>query len=215
MALTATTYDRRYYEEHKAADLDYLVYGDWQQRYGRWLVDALELRDRVVLDVGCACGSIANGIREAGALYVAGVDLSEHMIGLGREQFPGVALHTCDAVNLHVFGAGMFDCVHSAQSAEHWRPELVRAILGELRRETRPGGWLVMALDTPELYERQGRSILNEDPTHVCVRSLDWWEERLQGADWVRQLPTRLTARPDYVEHFKANDWDLLLARAV
>lgn len=215
MKLTSTAFDRRYYEEHKAAGLDYAVYGEWQRLYGRWLVDGLGLRERVVLDVGCACGAIAHGIKEAGALYVAGVDLSEHMIALGRQQFPGVHLHTCDAVNLHVFGDCVFDSVHAAQSPEHWRPELVPAILRELRRVTRPDGYFVAALDTPELYLRQGRSILNEDPTHVCVRSLDWWKAGLQAAGWLPVPIDRLTARADYVQHFKANDWDLLLARAV
>ena len=31
----------------------------------------------------------------------------------------------CDAVNLHLFGDGSWDAVHTAQVAEHWRPELV------------------------------------------------------------------------------------------
>jgi hypothetical protein len=57
--LTATSYHVDYYEQHKQAGLDYLGHGEWQERYGRWLVDSLGLKGRTVLDVGCACGSIA------------------------------------------------------------------------------------------------------------------------------------------------------------
>ena len=121
--LRSTSYGEGYYREHKLAGLDYLGFGDWQREYGRWLVGALGLGGRLVLDVGCACGSIVRGLAEAGAA-AQGVDLSEHMVRLGREKWPDMAplLHVCDAVNLHLFADGSWDAVHTAQVAEHWKP---------------------------------------------------------------------------------------------
>jgi hypothetical protein len=66
--LRATGYTESYYLEHKHAGLDYLAFGDWQQQYGRWIVDVLGWREKRVLDVGCACGAIACGLADAGAL---------------------------------------------------------------------------------------------------------------------------------------------------
>ena len=92
--LSARAYDEHYYEEHKLAGLDYLGFGLWQQEYGRWLVDSLQLKGQRVLDVGCACGSILRGLRQAGAM-AQGIDLSEHMVQLGRHSGP--IWHRCSA----------------------------------------------------------------------------------------------------------------------
>ena len=111
-----------------------------------------------VLDVGCACGAVLRGLGDAGAI-VQGVDLSEYMIQLGREKWPDMAplLKVADAVNLHSFEDGHWDAIHTAQVAEHWRPELVPLVLRELHRVTASGGLLFCALDTEELFARQGR----------------------------------------------------------
>jgi hypothetical protein len=56
--LTATAYSEAYYREHKHAGLDYLTYGEWQRQYGRWFVESLSLKQKRLLDLGCACGSL-------------------------------------------------------------------------------------------------------------------------------------------------------------
>lgn len=211
--LTATSFDRQYYEEHKATGLDYLGHGDWQLHYGRWLTDVLPWRDRRVLDVGCACGSIAQGLRMAGIL-ACGIDCNNHAIGLGREAFPDLPLWVCDTVNLHLFADASLDGIHSNQAAEHFRPDLVPFILREWRRVLRPGGLIFTVLDTTELYERQNRQLAGEDPTHTCVRPLAWWHTAL--ADAGLELVTDVWLAPlaahaeSYLRHY---DWDLWMAR--
>lgn len=187
MNLTVPHYGREYYDEHRAQGLDYLGHGTWQEDYGRWLAESLELPEGLeTLDVGCACGSIAEGLAKAG-LTVDGVDLSEHMVALGRGKFRRVRrLTVCDAVNLWPYADASFDFLHSAQVAEHWRPEHVPLILRELRRVARPGALFFCALDTEELFARHGRAAGSpgEDPTHVCIRPLTWWHEQLAAAGW-------------------------------
>ncbi|MGE5191918.1 MAG: methyltransferase domain-containing protein, partial [Deltaproteobacteria bacterium] len=213
--LSATAYDWRYYDEHKRAGLDYLGFGSWQEEYGRWLVESLGWQGNHIVDVGCACGSIARGLQQAGAV-VQGVDLCEHMIQLGREKWPDMrgSLFICDAVNLHLFGDQSYDGLHSAQSAEHWKPELVPFVLAELARVTRPGGLFFCALDTEELFARQGRTIENEDPTHVCVRPMAWWHERLAAAGWQvcsSEFEGVLRGHPQ--TFLTRYDWDWFIAR--
>jgi 2-polyprenyl-3-methyl-5-hydroxy-6-metoxy-1,4-benzoquinol methylase len=213
--LRATGYTESYYLEHKLAGVDYLSFGEWQQQYGRWLVDSFGLKEKRVLDVGCACGSILRGLAQAGAI-AEGVDLCEAMVRRGREEWPDMAnvLHVCDAVNLHLLADGAFDWVHTAQVAEHWKPQLVPFTLRELARVTVPGGLLFCALDTEELFARQGRHMQHEDPTHVCIRPLRWWHEQLAEAGW--QLCTddyepRLRAHPE--TFLTRYDWDWFVAR--
>jgi len=113
--LTARNFHVEYYEEHRRAGLDYLGHGEWQEHYGRWLVEVFGLRDHDVLDGGCAAGSIAYGFQKAGA-RAHGVDLNNHTIALGKLKFP-VPLYVCDIVNLHLFGDNSFALVHTNHSA--------------------------------------------------------------------------------------------------
>ena len=183
--LRSRSFHKEYYVEHKAAGLDYLGFGDWQQRYGRWLAQSFGWVGQRVLDVGCACGSILRGLGEAGVV-VQGVDVNEYMIQLGRQQWPDMAplLYVCDAVNLHLLRGRRVGRHPFRQVAEHWKPELVPFILRELHRVVRPGGIMFCALDTTELFARQGRTMDREDPTHVCVRPIAWWHEQLAASGW-------------------------------
>ena len=210
--LRAVNFHREYYEEHKAAGLDYLGHGKWQVDYGRWVVGALGWAGGDVLDVGCACGSVALGLQKAGC-RPHGVDLNNHMVSLGRTHFPTIPLYVCDAVNLHLFGAESFVGVHHNQVAEHWREELVPFILAELFRVLKPGGSVLGVFDTPELFARQNRTAEAEDPTNRCVRSLDWWRERYAAAGFVPapDLEAALKSHPG--SYLRWYDWDWLAVR--
>ena len=213
--LTATGYDRQYYEEHKRTGLDYLTFGDWQREYGRWLVESLNLRGRRVLDAGCACGAILLGLMEAGA-DAEGFDLSDYMIQLGRRKWPHMAsrLHVADAADLSRFDNDAFDAIHSSQVAEHWPAESVPKILSELARITSPDGLFFCALDTEELFARQGRSGDTEDPTHICIRPRAWWIEQLNANVWrdaTSDYEPVLKSHPQ--SYLKRYDWDWWVGR--
>jgi SAM-dependent methyltransferase len=220
--LSTRAFAATYYEEHRAAGLDYLGHGEWQQNYAVWLADVFGWRGRPVLDVGCACGSIAKGFLDAG-VDIAAIDVSEDMVGRGRATWQGLAprLHVCDAVNLHLFGDGAFAGLHSAQVAEHWKPALVPHILQEAARVLQPGGLFFCCMDTAELYERQSRKAELEDPTHYCIRPLDWWREAFGAAgfrDRTAEFLPRLLAHPRSMLAGSTSgsrakyDWDFLVA---
>jgi SAM-dependent methyltransferase len=208
--LTSTLYNRQYYEEHRRTGLDYLTYGDWQRDYGRWFMESLNLRGRRVLDVGCACGSILRGLIEAGA-DAEGIDLSDYMIELGRRKWPDLSrrLHVADAADLSRFAKNRWDAIHSSQVAEHWLPDAVPTILKELARITVPQGVFFCALDTEELFARQGRTPDTEDPTHICIRPRAWWIEQLAQAGWqdaTAEFEPVLRSHP--LSYLRRYDWD-------
>lgn len=214
-SLRSEAYDKRYYEEHCAAGLDYAVSGGWQEEYGRWFIESLGLRGKSGLDLGCACGAILRGLGKAGGV-VCGCDLSEHMINIGRQRWPDMAplLHVCDACNMHLWRDATFDFIHCAQVAEHWRPHLVPAILSECNRILKPGGIMFCCMDTEELYARQHRSAATEDPTHYCIRSQQWWGHRFSIAHLDQNLVTKglsdaMNAYPD--SFTRRYDWDWLI----
>lgn len=212
--LRSKVFDVDYYEEHKQAGLDYLGHGDWQKRYGRWFVESLGLHNHPVLDVGCACGSLVRGFGEAGC-FVSGVDVNEHMIMLGKVKWPDMSriIHVCDAINLHLYADNTFQCIHSAQVAEHWRPEYVPLILRELFRVTKPGGSFFCCVDTVEQYARQNRTLATEDPTHTCVKPMSFWHENLKKNGWLVATDIAKLAFAKHPDNFlKMYDWDWFYA---
>jgi ubiquinone/menaquinone biosynthesis C-methylase UbiE len=218
--LQSKAFDERFYTEHAKWGIDFAVYGQWQQQYGRWIVDALQLQGKRVLDVGCACGSIALGLLEAGA-DVTGVDLSEYMIQLGRERFPALRtrLHICDAVNLHIVNDESFDFIHIQQVAEHWQPLLVIPTLHELYRVTVPGGLLLSFHATLEEYIRRGRIQSmsqrweHDDPTHVSLREADYWTKMLFQTRWAVAPALRGQLENHPLSMLEKEQWDYEIAR--
>ncbi len=208
-------FDRQYFEERQRAGLDYLAFGEWQRDYGRWLVDSLNFRGRRLLDVGCACGAILRGLGAAGAV-VEGVDLSEHMIELGRQKWPDQAplMHVANAADLNRYGTASWHGLHCAQVAEYWPAEAVPAILRELARITVPGGLFFCALDTTDLFARQGRRMASEEPSRVCLQPREWWNEQLSSAGWhdcSTEFEPALNSHP--LGFFQRYDWDWFVAR--
>jgi SAM-dependent methyltransferase len=203
-----------YYTRNRAKGLDLLSFGEWQVRYGRWLVGVLGLRGKRVLDIGCACGSMLRGLWQAGA-DIDGIDCGEFLIKLGREQWPemGGRLRVCDAVNLHSVADDTYDWLHSCVVAEHWKPQLVPHILAELRRVVKPGGNFYCAYESDGGAMADGRDPAAE-PTHICVRPAAWWEGALREAGW--QVASTEWARPlheDALSFFHEYDWAWFVAR--
>lgn len=196
-------FDANYYESNKQKGLDFLAYGDWQKIYGKWIVESLELKAKNILDVGCSCGANAAGMAMAGA-YVSGIDLSQHMINLGRQKWENFPLYVCDAANIHLWYDNTFDLVHSLQVWEYFRPDQIPIILKELYRVGRK--YLFSVLDTKDLYKRHNRT--NFD--NLNLQTLDWWKEQVVDAGW--QLVGSTILEQHQLGYFKKYNWDYILA---
>ena len=207
-------YGVEYYTRIKAQGLDLLEYGDWQERYGKWLVDALALRGQLVLDVGCACGSMLRGLLRAGAL-IDGIDFSEVFVEMGRNKWPELQdrLFICDAINLHLIPDAAYDWLHSSVVAEHWKPGLVPFILAELLRVVKPGGSFYCAYESTLGAMADGRDPADE-LTHVCLKPPAWWENHLRNTGWQitsAEWERPLRSHPD--SFFKEYTWAWFVAR--
>jgi len=182
--LTSLTYDQAYYEQHKAAGLDYLWHDFWQKSYARMVSEATLQATYVkpfVVDFGCACGSILAGFRETG-LYerILGIDVSEFMVDLGRKHFAlgdSICAGSCAEIRLPRESVSL---VHSMQVMEHIHEREITAILAEFLRILRPGGRAFLVLDA--IKNGESAEIYQYDPTHLNIQPTLYWSTMFEKA---------------------------------
>ncbi len=181
--LSARSYDDQYYREHADAGLDFLKYDHWQKSYAAMVTEATlqsTYPKPFVVDAGCACGSILKGFKDT-AVYarVLGVDLSDHMIALGRRRFRYTESELCaGSIASLPAESGSVSLLHSAQVLEHIADELTDAILDEFARVLRIGGRAFLCLDA--VREGETREMYMGDPTHVNIQPVLYWTQKLQ-----------------------------------
>jgi ubiquinone/menaquinone biosynthesis C-methylase UbiE len=112
------------------------------EKRARYLAERVPPPARV-LDVGCGTGVLAG--RLAGLGYeVVGVDPSGGMLGVMRENFPGVGAVQGSGTELP-FAAGEFDLALTVATLHHTAaPGDVERTLGEMARVVRSGGHVLV-----------------------------------------------------------------------
>jgi ubiquinone/menaquinone biosynthesis C-methylase UbiE len=133
-----------------------------------------------IFDAGCACGSILSGFKKTGTYArIMGMDLSDHMVELGRERFglsPGEIVS--GSITQIPLDAGSVSLVHSAQVLEHIPDNLTDAILDEFARILRPGGRAFLCLDA--IRHGETKEMYMGDPTHFNIQPVMYWTRKLQ-----------------------------------
>jgi 2-polyprenyl-3-methyl-5-hydroxy-6-metoxy-1,4-benzoquinol methylase len=107
-----------------------------------------ELAGRRVLDLGCGAGQLAHHLATNGAAEVIGIDVSERMLALAREQWPHPRVtYRREALEAATFPPGRFDLVVSSL-AFHYVDDY-RGLLARIARWLAPGGVLVYSIEHP------------------------------------------------------------------
>jgi ubiquinone/menaquinone biosynthesis C-methylase UbiE len=104
------------------------------------------LRDRVILDVGCATGRLLERLAAAGARKLAGADLAPRILDEVRRKLArfdlDLELKSADAESRLPWPDGTFDVVAATGVIHHFCAP--GAALGEMQRVLRPNGVLVI-----------------------------------------------------------------------
>jgi len=183
IGLKSLEYNEDYYEEHKEAGLDYLGHGYWQESYATMVTEATlqSTYDRpTFFDGGCACGSILTGFKKTGVFTsVSGVDLSDHMVQLGRKHFKLTDREIISGSIADIpLESASISLVHSAQVLEHIPNELTDAILDEFARILQPGGRAFICLDA--IRHGENKEMYMGDPTHFNIQPVMYWTKKFQ-----------------------------------
>jgi len=182
--LRSLEYDEKYYKEHAEAGLDYLGHGFWQESYGLMVAevtDQASYEEPLLVDAGCACGSILNGFRKTGVFNrVVGIDLSQYMVELGRRHFgfSDRELIAGSITDIPLPRASV-SLLHAAQVLEHIPKALTDDIIDEFSRVLRIGGRAFICLDA--IRRDETKEMYLGDPTHVNIQPINYWTEKLQS----------------------------------
>ncbi|MCI3224616.1 class I SAM-dependent methyltransferase [Streptomyces sp. NP-1717] len=128
--------------------------------------------DGRVADLGCGPGYITAYLGELG-LTAFGVDASPVMIGLARQEYPGLRFDVGSMTALDI-ADGVLGGVLSRWSVIHTPPPELPVILREFHRVLAPGGHLLIgfsATDDP--------SVLTQVFDHAVAPAYRWWPDHL------------------------------------
>ncbi len=187
-SLKSKVYNEDYFVEHAESGVGYLVFGEWHKAYARMITTATlqnTYTSPFMIEVGCACGAQLMGFKATAAYDgVFGIDMSEHMVNLGKKHFgySEAEIMAGTATKMSI-ADGRASLVHSGQVLEHIPHEDVPALLAEFHRVLRPGGRTFHNLaarkygDPPDIH--------TSDPTHVNVNSALYWNEKFSEAGFI------------------------------
>jgi SAM-dependent methyltransferase len=133
-----------------------------------------------VADLGCGPGQIAAYLRQRG-LDVIGVDLSEAMVEVGKQTFPGVEFCTGDMLALDVPSSSWAGIV-AFYAIVHLSPEEVPIAARELHRVLAPGGSLLISFHVGEERVRLEEWYGQKVDLEWIFFSEKWVEEELVRA---------------------------------
>lgn len=123
------------------------------------------IKDKKVLEVGCALGGFAQVLYEKGASVTAS-DTSAFIIEKAKKLNPKIKFFVCDIEKNIKSTDNEFDIIFSLEVMEHLANP--QKALRNLKRKLKPGGVLIFT--TPYLTKRT-----TSDPTHISVKQPEAW----------------------------------------
>ena len=129
-----------------------------------------------VLDWGCAKGFFVQRLAERG-LNGNGVDVSEYAISKAVDWVRDHRLWVINSPRT-VFASKSFDVISSFETLEHISEDDVPDTIAEFKRLCRRYFFGTIFLKGMEC----------DDPTHICVKSRQWWDARFEDHGFQRKM---------------------------
>ncbi len=98
------------------------------------LIDAFDIKGKIVLDIGTGTGAWASKFYKNGARKVTGIDFSQKMLKEAKKNHPEIEFELNDAKNLIGIADNTFDIVTSSFVLHGTKRDIREQILAEMRR---------------------------------------------------------------------------------
>lgn len=188
----------------------------WVNRWLQCFIEAVPVKGKRVLDMGCGVGGMVAGFLTWGA-DAFGIDLSDYAIGKGISEceFLSERLFQGSCHDLSKFPDLAFDIVYSNQVFEHIPEQYIDQMIHEIWRVTKWGGIGWFAFQMPE----EGRRGENDpDETHITMHPRWWWEKKFLDRGFnidssIDRRMRRVRTGPDSYSYFEYYQWATLVVR--
>lgn len=124
------------------------------------------------IDVGCAKGFLVRHLRRRG-FDAWGVDISQYAIDSAGEIANWLRLYDLTSDRPSFFGNDSFNFAVCFETMEHIPEPHVDRALTNILNLVKPGSQIVFTICTDK------QPGWDSDPTHVTIRSREWWDARL------------------------------------
>jgi 2-polyprenyl-3-methyl-5-hydroxy-6-metoxy-1,4-benzoquinol methylase len=164
------------------------------------IVSNLEIKDKTVLDVGCASGALLQALRSSGPRELIGVDSAEYPVSFGKANY-NLDLR-CETIESADLADEYFDLITMIDVIEH--VEDLKAFLSNVRRILKPAGAVFVSTPNYDSYylARDDWSCLYQDFEHLQYFSKQSLSSLFSGFGmemvkcWNNSLPFRLREYP-------------------
>ncbi len=139
-----------WYDQNAAQYAKYLHEDEGKYHFGlekpAMYAELPDLGGKSVLSLGCGPGADSAYLQSIGATRSVGIDVSEKLVDIARDEHPECEFHIMDMEQLD-FDDNAFDLVYSSL-AMHYLPDW-QSVLSESYRVLKPGGVLLFSVGHP------------------------------------------------------------------
>jgi len=180
MKITKDFYNQDYFEgKNKVAYDSYAKAGGLLITFANWTNELF--KPDSVLDVGCAYGFVVKRFQELG-VPATGVEYSPYAVSRAVTQ----EIIEGDVRDLSRFKKNSFDLVMGTELLEHIpENDLIKAVKEMYRVSKRFVFLLICTAGSDHIESRDGKG----DPSHITMKTRDWWESLFHRLDLKRDLP--------------------------
>ena len=160
---------------------------DWNDKLVIHLQEAFGIKDKTILDLGCAYGQVIAALTKAG-IEAKGIDISDYAISQGKKEYSPLEerIFQGSCHDLTLFKDNSFDFLYSNQVFEHIPYQYCKELARETFRVAKHGTllWAGLVLDLSEEFQPQGFNPKDPDKTHINLRPKEWWDKIFLAAGW-------------------------------
>jgi ubiquinone/menaquinone biosynthesis C-methylase UbiE len=181
----AKNYGMEYFKRCQQKGIDYSFYGKWQQQYAKMVVFVsgiykIEMANKVLLDVGSACGANLRAFKETGVFSkCVGIDISKVLVKIGNtvNKFEEDELIVDDCATLEKIPDESIDLIHCSQLFEHLSMVDIDKTIISFTRVLKHGGIGFITLNAIKKGQT-AKDVTDQDPTHITVMDENQWGKR-------------------------------------
>jgi len=202
------------YKEYQLSvrNLDFNVIGQWQYDFCELLDFVFNLKNKTVLDIGCACGALLKVLKDKYNCKSYGIEIDKDLVNESKYKNEVVIIND-EAYNLDkYFNKKQFDFIFSVQTFEHFKDlEYSEKVIKDCYNILKDKSLIYISsvfgehLTLEQIKEIHERSPLDIDITHVNIWPYETWKELFERAGFIDV--TSIVQPVFDLYYFPQNDW--------